>query len=174
MVAACSFRAPASSTDAPPLDTPMGIDAAGTDSVAADARMVDAGVDAGADALPRRCVMTYPMVGTHRYKITASGTWMAAEAECELADAHLVTVDDAVENAAVVAAFVASGAYTWIGLRDPSPTDGVFVWTDGTAPYKAPTGTEVGTKTCVDLASSGAWSVFDCGYTGHAAVCECD
>ena len=174
MVAACSFHAPASSTDVPPLDTPMGADAAGDGSVVTDARPDDAGADAAPDAQVRRCTTTYPGVGTHRYKVTANGTWMATEAECEQDDAHLVTIEDAIENAAVVAAFGGGGSYLWIGLRDPAPSDGMFVWTDGTAPYKAPTGTEVGTKTCVDLGSTGGWFVYDCGYASQPGVCECD
>lgn len=176
VLAACSFRAPASGTDVPPLDTPAGADAPGDGSAGmdalTDALAADAGVDAP-DATVRRCATTYPVVGTHRYKVTSNGSWMATEAECELADAHLVKIDNALENTAVVA-YLASGAYTWIGLRDPGPTDGVYVWTDATSPYKAPSGTETSTNSCVDLGSAGGWFVYDCGYANQPGLCECD
>jgi hypothetical protein len=79
---------------------------------------------------------SYYVYNGHSYFLTAPGTWDETEAEAVLAGGHLVTINDAAENAWVAATFVdpiPSGS-RWIGLYQlpgsPEP-DGGWVWISG-------------------------------------------
>jgi hypothetical protein len=67
----------------------------------------------------------------HLYDIvcTPSCTWFEAEAEAVLRGGHLVTVNDAAENAFLVSAF-GGDEDLWIGLND-AVVEGTFVWSSG-------------------------------------------
>jgi len=72
--------------------------------------------------------------GGHWYFLTEPGTWDEAEAEAVAASGHLVTINDAAENAWVAATFNPANSGTWIGLYQeagsPEP-DGGWVWISG-------------------------------------------
>jgi hypothetical protein len=90
-----------------------------------------AALSSSASAVP-----TTHIYGGHSYFLTAPGTWEEAEAEAVAAGGHLVTINDAAENAWVAATFNPdppnSGA--WIGLYQlpgsPEPAGG-WVWISG-------------------------------------------
>ena len=83
-----------------------------------------------------QCAMTYNHATGHWYFLTQPGSWPEAEAEAVAAGGHLVTINDATENAWVAATFNPdppnSGA--WIGLyqlpASPEPAGG-WVWISG-------------------------------------------
>ena len=73
----------------------------------------------------------------HQYYLLSPGTWLESEAAAvSLAGGHLVTIEDASENAFLVQRFgVDSGLFAqrqdlWIGLTDQA-VEGTFVWADG-------------------------------------------
>jgi hypothetical protein len=74
--------------------------------------------------------------GGHWYFLTAPGTWDEAEAEAVAAGGHLVTINDAAENAWVAATFNPDPPNTgvWIGLfqapGSPEPAGG-WEWVSG-------------------------------------------
>ncbi len=60
-------------------------------------------------------------------------SWTDAEAEAIDLGGHLVTINDAAENAWILSAFPGGGAndfYVWIGLNDVA-SEGTFVWSSG-------------------------------------------
>lgn len=69
----------------------------------------------------------------HTYKLLSADTWTASEAFAvsDLA-AHLVTVNDAAENAFLINRF-GSSVSLWLGLHRVAPHDPAFMWADGTA-----------------------------------------
>ncbi len=72
----------------------------------------------------------------HRYFLTEPGTWAEAEAEAVAAGGHLVTINDAAENAWVAATFNPDPPNTgaWIGLYQlPGSLEpaGGWVWVSG-------------------------------------------
>ncbi|MEZ4469980.1 MAG: lectin-like protein [bacterium] len=92
-----------------------------------------------------------------------------AEAACAAQGGHLVVVNDADENAFLVA----NGATGWIGYTDAAE-EGVYVWVDGTpAGFEAWGGNEpndIGGQDCAEI-SGGTWDDVDCG-DGYTYVCE--
>lgn len=66
---------------------------------------------------------------THTYLLSSSGTWDQVEAQAVALGGHLVTVNDANEDAWLVSQFGNSEAF-WIGLNDAA-TEGTFVWASG-------------------------------------------
>jgi hypothetical protein len=73
----------------------------------------------------------------HTYKLLSADTWTASEAFAvsDLA-AHLVTVNDAAENAFLISRF-GSSEVLWLGLHREAPHSPTFLWADGsTASYR--------------------------------------
>jgi hypothetical protein len=71
--------------------------------------------------------------GGSDYYLLSKQSWVDAEAEAISLGGHLVTVNDASENAFLVNTFVLnghSGDPLWIGLNDAA-TEGTFVWSSG-------------------------------------------
>lgn len=82
-----------------------------------------------------QCAPTYynPATG-HWYFLTQPGTWDEAETEAVAAGGHLVTINDAAENAWVAATFNPANSGAWIGLYQlPGSLEpaGGWVWISG-------------------------------------------
>jgi len=82
-------------------------------------------MSAAAHAVP---VLSYG--GSDYYLTTTAGTWTAGEAEAIGMGGHLVTINDAAEESAILAAFGSS--LFWIGFTDAA-VEGTFVWSSGQA-----------------------------------------
>ncbi|MEJ2392692.1 MAG: CARDB domain-containing protein [Gammaproteobacteria bacterium] len=67
--------------------------------------------------------------GGHRYLLTGSTSWAAAEASAQSLGGHLVTINDAGEQQWVAANFSRLNG-VWLGLND-SAVEGSWVWADG-------------------------------------------
>lgn len=68
---------------------------------------------------------------THTYLLSSSGTWDQAEVEAIALGGHLITINDANENAWLISRFGNSEIF-WIGLNDAAPAqEGTFVWASG-------------------------------------------
>jgi hypothetical protein len=83
-----------------------------------------------------QCAPIYNPATGHWYFLTQPGTWDQAEAEAVAAGGHLVTINDAAENAWVTSMFhpVNTPGGPWIGFYQPpgSPEpDGGWVWISG-------------------------------------------
>lgn len=96
----------------------------------------------------------------HAYVLTSgSMTWADAEAYAESLGGHLVTINDAAENAWATSLISNYGA-VWIGLTDEA-TEGTWVWSNGeSATYRnwasgEPSG---GTEDYAELYSGGTWN----------------
>ena len=124
----------------------------------------DAGTDAG-PAIPPGCDA---MRGASCYAFPAESLeWAAAEESCVAWGGHLVTVDDADEDA-----FVLAGGASWIGLNDRASEED-FIWADGSPlvysnwtapPERSPP------DDCVATSAAG-WSVVRCSLVRRYA-CE--
>jgi hypothetical protein len=71
----------------------------------------------------------------HGYYLLTESTWQAAEAEAGTLGGHLVTINDAAEQAWVFSTFGSYGGNhrsLWIGLSDAA-SEGTFVWASGEA-----------------------------------------
>ena len=69
----------------------------------------------------------------HTYYLLGQNTWTASEAEAISLGGHLVTINDAAENAWVLSTFSLFGGSPktlWIGLNDVT-TESAFVWSSG-------------------------------------------
>ena len=80
--------------------------------------------------IPQPTWTTNPANG-HQYAAVNCGTWTQCEAQAVALGAHLVSVNDAAENAWLVSTFDPSKNY-WIGLTDKDQ-EGVWKWTSGEA-----------------------------------------
>lgn len=72
---------------------------------------------------------------THSYYLISSNLWGAAETEAVSLGGHLVTINDAAENAFVLSTFGNFGGIKsplWLGFNDEA-SEGNFVWTSGEA-----------------------------------------
>ena len=67
----------------------------------------------------------------HQYAAVDCGTWTQCEAQAVALGGHLVSVNDAAENAWLVSTFTPDKNY-WIGLTDKDQ-EGVWKWTSGEA-----------------------------------------
>jgi hypothetical protein len=120
-----------------------------------------------------------------RYREVTQGLpWVEAERDCELDGAHLIVIDDEVENAWL--ATVAAGVVTndssthqlvWIGAGD-SGSEGSFDWvTGGAVPTTFWSVDEPNSlyddEDCVEARASGGWNDDRCN-APLAYVCECD
>jgi hypothetical protein len=130
---------------------------------------IDAAVSTSCQTSPQ-----YQMVAglTHTYRVTGLVDYDAATAACAADNAYLATIDDATENAAVVAL-----AANWIGFDDLT-TEGRFVW------QHAPTATYANFNTgepnnyqfhedCVYVRTDGLWNDTPCG-EARPGLCECE
>lgn len=71
----------------------------------------------------------------HKYYLLESDTWSASEGQAVGLGGHLVTINDATENAWVLSTFSLYGGVhrdLWIGLSDFA-SEGVWVWSSGEA-----------------------------------------
>lgn len=81
-------------------------------------------------------IMTGPIVNPsngHTYYLLTQNNWSNSEAEDVSLGGHLVTINDAAENAWVVSTFANFGGVSpalWVGLND-SAVEGTFVWASG-------------------------------------------
>ncbi len=83
-------------------------------------------VATGASADP---VLSYN--GHYYYYATPASSWSAAEAQAVALGGHLVAINDAAEQAALVGAFGGTDTL-WIGLTDAA-SEGTFHWSNGDA-----------------------------------------
>jgi hypothetical protein len=75
--------------------------------------------------------ITNPANG-HDYYLLTSQTWTESEAEAVSLGGHLVTINDAAEDAWVYDTFSEPFRKLWIGLNDVE-VEGTFVWSSGEA-----------------------------------------
>jgi hypothetical protein len=84
----------------------------------------------------RAGLLTGPIVNPsngHAYYLLTQNNWTDSEAEAIGLGGHLVTINDAAENAWVVSTFANFGNVSralWIGLNDAA-VEGTFVWASG-------------------------------------------
>lgn len=78
--------------------------------------------------IPQPTWTTNPANG-HQYAAVDCGTWTQCEAQAVALGGHLVSVNDAAENAWLVSTFTPDKNY-WIGLTDKDQ-EGVWKWTSG-------------------------------------------
>jgi hypothetical protein len=121
------------------------------------------------------------------FSIGAATTWIVARDACGARASHLVSITSAEEQAFVSDAFLAAGAWYWIGLSledmrggpaygcpsRPAPCD--FRWTGG-EPFEYQNwavGQPNYSGGCVRLEAGGAWADTDCDLALQA-ICERD
>lgn len=75
------------------------------------------------------CFGTNVQAGSIYQLTTTAMTWAQAEAEAVALGGHLVAINDAAEQAALISQF-GSAEIFWIGLTD-QVTEGTFVWSNG-------------------------------------------
>jgi len=91
---------------------------------------------AASDAQAVVIVIDSAVFAGHQYYLLSPDTWLEAEAAAVGLGGHLVTIDDAVENAFVAQRFgTDTGLFAgrqdlWIGLTDQA-VEGTFVWASG-------------------------------------------
>ena len=76
-------------------------------------------------------VLDFATYNGNTYYLLSQQTWGSAEAEANSLGGHLVTINDAAENAWVTSQWSA-GRHLWIGLNDIA-TEGTYVWSSGEA-----------------------------------------
>lgn len=144
---------------------------------------IDAPIDTRIDAVTA-CVPPYAMTSGGCYRVeTTPASWLAAEAQCEAENAHLVVIADVAEHDVVHALTTGAGAArAWLGYTD-RVAEGTFRWVapPGVDPSPDPcffganpntAGTDCviqdGPSHCPD------WTVEDCVATTSAYVCDRD
>lgn len=115
----------------------------------------------------------------HRYYIFRAAwgstrNWTDARDVCAGHQAHLVVVDDDVENT-FVRSFLGNDVL-WIGFHDRD-TEGNFEWISG-APvgftnWRVDEPNNSNDEDCTEMDSDGLWNDIDCGQ-GRRFLCECD
>jgi hypothetical protein len=101
--------------------------------------------------------------------------WEDAERYCAQQGGSLVTIDDAAENALVLALAQEAGQSPWLGGSD-GQLEGTWVWADGAAlvydNWHPGEPNDVGNgEDCLELRADGAWNDAPCSRT-KAFVCE--
>jgi len=79
-----------------------------------------------------QCAMTYNPATGHWYDIVSSapdGSWLSAETNANALGGHLVTINDAAEEAWLRSVFGSNTLY-WIGFTDAT-VEGTWVWVSG-------------------------------------------
>jgi hypothetical protein len=111
-----------------------------------------------------------PVTGS-RYFVYQAPTWTAAQAFARSMGADLATVNDAAEDAWIVANLTGGNTRKlFIGLNDAS-VEGVFVWSDGSeAPYRNWRPNEPGALDRVIIQSTGGWDAVSENYTSFAVI----
>lgn len=98
--------------------------------------------------------------GHYYYPTTNVMTWKDAEAQAQTMGAHLVTVNDALENKWLRENFIALGSF-WIGLTDET-NEGTFLWTSeqpvSFVNWNSGEPNNSNNEDYVQMAASGAWS----------------
>jgi C-type mannose receptor len=159
-VAACEFHVP---------DLPGG-------DPGSDAALGDGAPGDGPSSL--RCSAYNYSYNGHKYRLVDSGIpWTQAKTNCTGDGGYLVKLESAAEDAQLASAFVGGPPEVWIGLND-ADNDGLYLWTDGTAPsFTNWNGTppDAGNPDCVvkdTNTTDGRWSTKGCN-VNKAVVCEC-
>jgi hypothetical protein len=146
--------------------------------------------DAGAEAAtPPPCTESGAIQaqGHCYFALSTSQSWDAALAACKAANAHLVTINGAIEQTTV--ATLLPNQERWIGLRRPHGSlvsDVSYTWSTGeprsfqdwSTAKKEPDGScptcSGGTSAeCVRMIADGTWADDACGVS-HPALCERD
>ncbi len=149
-----------------------------------DATIVDAAVDAGADAAPDAFVplpacmtdvrYTNGPVAGHRYRRTDSSDRDGAVDACAADGAHLAVIETPAEDA-FVHAF--GNSDFWIGYDDLK-TEGTFRWVKSTLTtydnFQGSEPNDSGVEDCTYVQNgNGSWNDTNCG-DQRPAVCECE
>src|SRR5262245_40858702 len=71
-----------------------------------------------------------PANGHSYYVLDDMVTWFAAETQAVTLGGHLVTINDAAENAWIMSTLAVSGQIYWIGAHDDA-AEGSFEWVSG-------------------------------------------
>ena len=116
-------------------------------------------------------------IGGHRYLVGSLGrTWAEARAHCQAFGSDLAILDNAAEQAAVVAAApTLLSIAPWIGLSD-LVTEGQMVWVDGTPAtwtgFQPPQPDNWGSgEDCIHLFNTGSWNDNTCT-SKRGELCE--
>jgi hypothetical protein len=170
------------------LGAGCGFDPAGeTSDRPADARDIDAGVDAGVAA----CPSSYVALATGRYRyVTKPATWVDALADCAddldaLSPVHTHLAVFATDEERAQFRTTYEDGFVWIGLSDRVTTfDWLWVTAEDTGayppasgpPWKSgqPSNGDGGRQDCVVMETSGLWDDRICDDGTYAYVCECD
>ena len=164
-----------------PVDAPLASDAAPTnDASTADAAPPPDGPYPDCWTNPNYDQVE-PATGHRYYLFTdtqsqSRRSWSAARSICEGDGAHLVVIDNDVENA-FVRSLLDIGRM-WIGLHDQN-TEGKFEWVTGASfSYQNWALSEPNNhndQDCHEMYTNGEWNDSYCGYyNDRRFVCECD
>lgn len=127
-------------------------------------------------SLPAHAIPVFNPATGHYYDIV-TGDWATAEANAVALDGHLVTINDAAEQAWLVSQFGGTTWY-WIGMND-TDTEGTWVWISGEAVtytnwrYPEPNdnnGTEE--YAFMNYIDPGLWNDGDSSFSGSTGIAE--
>jgi hypothetical protein len=182
VIGGCGF----SSADTTPSGTPDALPPGTPDARdVMDATAIDAAVDD--DAATSFCPAGYLPAATGTYRVvTSNDDWLAAQDDCasDGANTHLVVIDNAAENAAVLAL---ASANFWIGLSDRitdagNDPAGPWLWVTSTPhAYSGwdggqPNGNGAEDQDCIEfvVGAGGGWADDVCEDANNHYICECD